>query len=413
MNHVGTMVSRHAAATLAADIDAAPFFVIAGILALLVGIGVLEKLRHRRNLSSIPLRINVNGIRGKSTATRLITSLLANTGTRTVGKTTGTSARIIMPAGRETPVKRPRRGPNIGEQRKIVKLAASAEADALVCECMAVTPDYQIIFQEHYLQANIGIIVNVLEDHMDLMGPTLDQVAEAFYATIPYDGFLVTVPGPYLKRFQAIARERNTTVEVARPQDITPQMLDRFPYVVFPDNLALALAVARVLNIDEDEALEAIYKAPPDPGATRIYPYEAQGREGVFVNGFAVNDEDSTVKMFERTFGENTAGRTPLYVMNCREDRVDRTEQFAKDVFPHLPPGVVVAVGGVTRPIADGVRSGGVEAVEFLDLEGATTEQVIEEIDRRLDGHFIFGLGNIHGAAAGLVTHFTGELFEE
>lgn len=43
-------------------------------------------------------------------------------------------------------------------------------ANAIVSECMAVNPDYQIIFQEELLQANIGVIVNVLEDHMDVMG---------------------------------------------------------------------------------------------------------------------------------------------------------------------------------------------------------------------------------------------------
>ena len=42
-------------------------------------------------------------------------------------------------------------------------------ANAIVSECMAVNPDYQIIFQEELLQANIGVIVNVLEDHMDVM----------------------------------------------------------------------------------------------------------------------------------------------------------------------------------------------------------------------------------------------------
>lgn len=68
-------------------------------------------------------------------------------------------------------------------------------ADALVSECMAVNPDYQIVFQEKLLQANIGVIVNVLEDHMDVMGYTLDEVAEAFTATIPHNGHLIISQG--------------------------------------------------------------------------------------------------------------------------------------------------------------------------------------------------------------------------
>ena len=44
---------------------------------------------------------------------------------------------------------------------------------------MAVNPDYQITFQNDLVKANIGVIVNVMEDHMDVLGPTLKDVAQA------------------------------------------------------------------------------------------------------------------------------------------------------------------------------------------------------------------------------------------
>src|SRR5690606_38076875 len=121
-----------------------------------------------------------------------ITGILVEAKLRTVGKTTGTSARMIYwNTDEEKPIKRRPEGPNIREQKMVVKEAAQLKAEALVSECMAVNPDYQIVFQEKMLQANIGVIVNVLEDHMDVMGPTLDEIAEAFTATIPYNGQLV------------------------------------------------------------------------------------------------------------------------------------------------------------------------------------------------------------------------------
>lgn len=70
----------------------------------------------------------------------------------------------------EKPIKRKPQGPNIGEQKEVMKETVERGANAIVSECMAVNPDYQIIFQEELLQANIGVIVNVLEDHMDVMG---------------------------------------------------------------------------------------------------------------------------------------------------------------------------------------------------------------------------------------------------
>ena len=149
-------------------------------------------------------------IRGKSTVTRLITGVIKEAEYKTVGKTTGTSARMIYWfTDKEKPIKRRPEGPNIGEQRRVVKEVADLGTEALVCECMAVQPDYQLIFQNKMIQANIGVIVNVLEDHMDVMGPTLDEVAEAFTATIPYNGHLITIESEYLEFFKEIAKERN------------------------------------------------------------------------------------------------------------------------------------------------------------------------------------------------------------
>ena len=95
------------------------------------------------------MRININGIRGKSTVTRLITGIVTEAGYKTIGKTTGTSARMIYWfTDEEKPIVRRPEGPNIGEQRRVVKEAAKLKAEALVSECMAVNPDYQITFQE-------------------------------------------------------------------------------------------------------------------------------------------------------------------------------------------------------------------------------------------------------------------------
>ena len=131
-------------------------------------------------------------------------------------------------------------------------------------------PDYQITFQEKLIQANIGVIVNVLEDHMDVMGPTLDEVAEAFLATIPYNGHLITVDGPYLTYFKWMAKKRGTKVIVADNSKITDDFLRKFDYMVFPDNASLALAVAEALDIPEEVAFKGMLNAHPDPGAMRI-----------------------------------------------------------------------------------------------------------------------------------------------
>lgn len=75
--------------------------------AVILVIGILEKRRHQKNIDALPVRVNINGIRGKSTVTRLTTGILIEAGYKTVGKTTGTDARMIYwDTPEEKPIKR-------------------------------------------------------------------------------------------------------------------------------------------------------------------------------------------------------------------------------------------------------------------------------------------------------------------
>ncbi|BCU80907.1 PGA synthase CapB [Polycladomyces abyssicola] len=373
-------------------------------------IGIWERIQHQKNINAIPIRINVNGIRGKSTVTRLITGICIEAGYRTVGKTTGTAARMIYWfTDEEKPIKRRPEGPNIREQKMVVAEAAKLGAECLVSECMAVNPDYQEVFQNQLLQANIGVIVNVLEDHMDVMGPTLKEVAQALSATIPYNGHLIVSDGPFVPYFKRIARERKTKVIVADNSKISEEYLRQFDYMVFPENAALALAVAEALGIDEETALRGMLNAHPDPGALRIYPLNRHNpNPAYFVNGFAANDAASTLNIWERVKHLGYPTDDPVIIMNCRADRVDRTEQFARDVLPYIKSDTVVAIGESVKPIVDAYEAGMIPAKRLLNMEGKTTEDIFEAIRDKLEGRVIYGVGNIHGAAEPLC-----ELFEQ
>ncbi|MFK4307389.1 poly-gamma-glutamate synthase PgsB/CapB [Bacillus sp. RC242] len=379
--------------------------IIIGICTLfLVIYGVVEQIMHQKRLDSIPVRVNVNGIRGKSTVTRLITGVVQEAKYKTVGKTTGTSARMIYWfTDEEKPIKRRKEGPNIGEQRRVVKEVANLGAEALICECMAVQPDYQVIFQNKMIQANVGVIVNVLEDHMDVMGPTLDEVAEAFTATIPYNGHLVTIESEYLDYFKKVAEERNTKVIVADNSRISEEFLRKFDYMVFPDNASLALAVAEALGIDEETAFRGMLNAHPDPGAMRITRFGDRSNPAFFVNGFAANDASSTLRIWERVDSFGYSNLAPIVIMNCRPDRVDRTEQFARDVLPYIKADVVIAIGDTTSPITAAYEAGNIPTKEYWDLEGWSTNEIMTRMRPYLKDRIVYGVGNIHGAAEPLI----------
>ena len=356
-------------------------------------------MAQKRNVEKIPIRVKIIGIRGKSTVTRLITSILTEAGYKTVGKTTGTAARMIywFQDDEDIIVRQPQ-GANIGEQLKVLQKAADLNAEALVCECMAVNPDYQKVFQFRMLEANIVVIVNVLEDHLDVMGPTLDQIAQAFGATIPYNGFLITIDCAYTNYFKQIAKERNTKVIIADNSKITDEYLAKFDYMIFPDNASLALAVGEALGIDEETCFKGMLNAHPDPGAMRITRIGDENLNCTFVNGFAANDPQSTVNIWERVKELEYNTEDPIVIMNCREDRVDRTEIFVSDVFPKIQTHTLVAIGEVSEPITTAFNNGQFPNVKnYINLEYAEPDKIMETLNPLLKDRMVFGVGNIHG----------------
>ncbi|MBU1650699.1 poly-gamma-glutamate synthase PgsB, partial [bacterium] len=147
--------------------------------------GIWEFSAHQRNIRSIPIRIHVNGTRGKSSVTRLIAATLRSGGLRTYAKTTGTLPRVIDEKGLEMPVLRPTYIPNIIEQVKIIDYIHKHKPDAMVIECMAVQPEYQWICEHRMVKATIGVITNARPDHLREMGPSMENVTRSLLNTLP------------------------------------------------------------------------------------------------------------------------------------------------------------------------------------------------------------------------------------
>jgi gamma-polyglutamate synthase len=383
--------------------DVTLLMIVVAVLLLLLA-GVREHVRHRRNIEAIPLRISVNGSRGKSTVTRLLTGAIAAGGRRPLGKTTGTEARLIRGWDlEEEEIHRRPEGPNIGEQREMMRRAAREGADTAVAECMAVTPEYQLTFHRRMLDVNLLVITNALEDHLEEMGPTAADVAEVFSATIPQDGTLVLVPGPHLERFLAVAQERNTSVVVGDPEGIDDALLKTFDHLVLAEHVALTLAVTRHLDIPDDVAIAGMRAAPADPFATRLLPIGNPDDPALFVNAFPANDPESTLGVWQHVLDRGHPKEGLVVIMNCREDRIARTQQFADDVLPSLPIDTLVVTGHSTRAVIRASQDGRIDARETLDLTGQNPEALAKALEGRIDGRVVLGVGNLHGGGREII----------
>lgn len=363
---------------------------------LILWLGIKEKRRHANRLKKIPLRININGIRGKSTITRMAYSVLREDHYRVIAKTTGTDARMMYWfTQKEYDVIRKPQGANIGEQRDIVRKVVKQKANALVNECMAVNPDYQITFQNDLVKANIGVIVNVMEDHMDVLGPTLKDVAQAFTATIPYKGKLVVMKDDFTDFFAKEAKKRKTEIIVVDKDEIPESYLRKFDYLVFPDNVAIVLGIAKAVGVDHETALQGMLNAPADPGAVRIKYFHANNTKNVFVNAFAANEPQSTKAILNKVESYNYPYQKRVMILNCRSDRVDRTQLFVENFLEDVDYDVLICTGKSTQMVSDLMQQ--MPEKKYLNYEGQDFSEIEKGIMHESENALVFCVGNIHG----------------
>lgn len=381
---------------------------LGGIALLLIGAGALEVVTHRRNLRKIPIRVHVNGTRGKSSVTRLIAAALREGGTVTCAKTTGTLARFIQPDGRELPIYRPS-GPNVIEQKRIVALAAGHEAKALVIECMALVPELQALSELELIRATHAVITNARPDHLDVMGPTDADVARALACVTPVEGKLYTAERYQLAVFEEAARDRRSELIVVGPDEIagvTEDELNAFGYTEHPDNVALALRVAADLGIERSVALRGMHACKPDPGALREYELDFFGRHIVFVNGFAANDPVSTEQLYREASLRHPDIESRIALFNCRADRPERSIQLGAEL-PRWASDHVVAIGTGTYLFARAVIKAGLDPTRLELCEDMSEDEIFERV-LSLVGRsaLVFGMGNIGGQGFSLTRYF-------
>ncbi|SMC67053.1 poly-gamma-glutamate synthase PgsB [Kibdelosporangium aridum] len=364
-------------------------------LALLV-LGVVEQRRHYANLRRIPTRVLINGIRGKSSITRLCAGALRGGGLVTVAKTTGTAARFIHPDGSEEPVYRKFGIANVVEQIGIVRRAAAYEPDVLAIECMAVQPDLQEINQSKLIQSTIGVLCNVREDHLAEMGPTLDDVARSLSRSMPVGGVCVTAEQERLHILQEEAARRDCKLVAVDASSVTDDQMAGFSWITFKENVAIALAVADLLGVNRQSALAGMWAAAPDPGVLSVQRYQVGSLRLRFANIFAANDPESTLMNIEQLLNSGAIGRPVHVVINCRADRMERNGQMGA-LIPKIAPERVVLIGESTRSARATIPADWPGKV--VDLGGRQDpEKLLAGVLEGMAGEVsLVSIGNIHG----------------
>lgn len=366
-----------------------------------------EYYRHQRNVKAIPIRIHVNGTRGKSSVTRLIAAGLRAGGKVTVAKTTGTLPRVILPDGREAAIIR-LMGANIIEQKYIFRHAMKLKPDAIVVECMAVNPIFQWITERQFVRSTIGVITNCRPDHLDLMGSTVQSVTMSLSNTLPPQGICYTCEKENFGILQKMADKYHTKLHQIKPIDVTKEELSKFHYIEHAENLQLALAVCAEVGVPREVALKGMQDSHPDSGALKKYSFTDKGKTVHFYNVFAANDPESSAQIIHMVTG-HLEDVEKIIMINSRSDRYFRSQQLVDAVMP-LDFSYLFLTGEIPEKVEHYALHKGIPKEKIVALGDPLPEVICKKVLELTDTEsHVIGIGNIAGSVwygAQIVAHF-------
>ena len=356
---------------------------------------LVEYLRHSRHVAAIPVRVHVNGTRGKSSVTRLIAAGLRAGGVSTIGKTTGTLPRMILEDGTEASIERLHYA-NIIEQKYVFRFASARRPRAMVIECMAVNPIYQWITERMFVKSTVSVMTNVRMDHIDQMGTTIDQIARSLSNTIPKNGVLFTAEHEQLPILKEVADKRGTKVFETFGEKVTDDEIRAFPYIEHHDNVALALAVCEYLGVSRHDALKGMQTAMPDPGALRKHVVNDRGKVIEFYNVFAANDPGSTRFIWDKIVSMLT-DQQRMIMLNTRADRYFRSIQLL-EVSMEVEFDYLILTGERTVQLAADAKEMGIPREKLMVLGEIDPSEVYAKVweHTKKEAH-VAGIGNMAG----------------
>ena len=359
-------------------------------------------MRHRReynhmrySVGKIPLVVGGWGTRGKSGTERKKCALFECMGLSVYSKTTGCEAMFLhsIPGqnAQELYLFRPYDKATIWEQGRCVDLACKLEAQVMCWECMALNPAYVEILQQEWMQDRIATLTNTYPDHEDIQGPAGRDLPYVMNRFIPRDGVVFTAEEQMVPILREEALRKNTELHQIHWKDVfylTPDVMDRYPYKVHPENMALVLQLAESLGVPRDFALKEIAdKIVPDIGVLKVFPEGRYlGRHLYFINGCSANERRGFLSNWVR-MGYDTHNpkanpeRWIVPVVNNRADRIPRSKVFADIMVMDVSVHRIVAIGtnlsGLKGYIADSLT----RRIDSLELPQAFRNAVPSDAD--------------------------------
>ena len=185
--------------------------------------------------------------------------------------------------------------------------------------------------------------------------------------------------------------------------DLNDKYLDGFAFIEHPDNIALALDVCEEIGVKKEVAIEGMRSMVPDPGALTITSLLINKSKVDFVNAFAANDPQSTLKTWNiiSEYVRDDNKKIAIF-LNTRSDRQLRTQQLLDMIFSRMQVDYLIARGDNLDSEIQ-LRCERIKTINYSVFQSNdNTSKIIDRISR-LDNYLVIGIGNIVGWGEGFM----------
>lgn len=340
-------------------------------------IGLVEKKRHISAIKKIRLIIQVNGTRGKSTLVKMLVSLFNETGFRVIGKITGETPQYFSTTNGWQITKR--FGPaRIKEMLTFGRLIRNIKPEVLIVENMSLEAEYQHVFENELLHSDVCIVTNIRNDHQEIMGKNLTEVAATISHSLPKHGYLI-LPENFLIDISTDNRQ----IEYIPDTTENPYA---FHYAVLEKISANYKFSQQIL----DHTL-ACWKQKLNPdNFKKIIRFN--GKEKQFVDLFSCNDVESTRRMihYMETTGEIKSNFA--IILTCREDRPLRTLSFLNWLMDLKNWNELTVCGNLPRLTMQQILKNSSHNGKLLLIRKIVPEKLLTNIFEK--NELVIGMGN-------------------
>jgi hypothetical protein len=173
-----------------------------------------------------------------------------------------------------------------------------------------------------------------------------------------------------------VEEELKNTIDSSRIS-VIDESYKNYQIDYFNANIGFGLKIASIFDIPSDLAIKAMKECVKDIGVLSLHRY----KDSIFVNGFSINDIDSTLKVFNRVISNPSLSTHDVTILlNNRLDRGQRAKEYL-GLLDKINFNSLVVMGAYYNIFR---RKFGSKVTKFESLES-------------IKGSLIFGMGNIKG----------------